>query len=238
MYLAIDTATETAGLALLREDGSLEAERSWHAGRNHTTELHPGIHDLLKQANLAPSDLTGLVVAIGPGSFTGIRIGMATAKGLSMGLNIPLVGVETLAIAAYPFIETGRTVWAVVGAGRGQVSVAAFQRHDETDGETNPIKAVDEHILLPDELCDAMAQDRSGTPLLCGEVPETLETLARERFGDGIVIPPETDRVRRAGNLALLGWRRLRHGDTDDPLTLEPLYLRPPAAVENLQRSK
>ena len=234
MYLAIDTCTETAGLALLREDGTLRAELSWHAGRNHTAELHPALQDLLRQTGLTPSDLSGIVVAIGPGSFTGIRVGMATAKGLAMGLGIPMVGVETLEVAAYPFVWSGRTVWAVVDAGRGQVSAAAFRQNDDPnddDPQHGLFKIVEERILSPEELCEAISRE-SAAALLCGELSETVEAVVRERLGNGVVIPPALHRVRRAGYLALLGWRRLRRGDADDAATLAPLYLRPPAALE------
>ena len=102
MILAIDTATQYAGLALYNQDG-IYTEESWYAGRNHTVELMPRIIRILKLANLKVAALTALAVSLGPGSFTGLRIGLATAKGLALPHKLPVVGVPTLDIVAYPF---------------------------------------------------------------------------------------------------------------------------------------
>ena len=85
MILAIDTATETASVALARPDGEIAAEITWRAGRNHTMHLHPTLRHVLMLAAIEPKDLTGIVATRGPGSFTGIRIGLATAKGPGAG---------------------------------------------------------------------------------------------------------------------------------------------------------
>ena len=85
MILAIDTATENASVALARPDGSIAAELTWRAGRNHTMHLHPTLRHVMMLAAIEPKDLTGIVATRGPGSFTGIRIGLATAKGPGAG---------------------------------------------------------------------------------------------------------------------------------------------------------
>ena len=128
MILAIDTATETASVALARPDGEIVAELTWRAGRNHTMHLHPTLRHLMMLAAIEPKDLTGIVATRGPGSFTGIRIGLATAKGLAQGLDVPIVGVPTLAVAAFGAIHLGQTVWSVVGAGRGTVLRCCLRR--------------------------------------------------------------------------------------------------------------
>ena len=227
MILAIDTATETASLALAREDGEVVATLGWRAGRNHTMELHPAIDQMLGQTRIAVTDLTGVVVTIGPGSFTGIRIGLATAKGLSLGRDIPIVGIETLAAAAIPFAWTGRIVWSVLGVGRGQLAAAAYRQAD--DGGVRKVHA--ESIVTPPELCDLIGA-HDGESLLTGEFEDDLTELMRARIGDGALIPPPAQRVRSARDAAHLGRLRLTRGDADDVVVLEPLYLRPPAAVE------
>ena len=227
MILAIDTSTETASLALTRGDGDIAAVLTWRAGRNHTMELHPAIDQLLCQAKAAPGDLTGIVVTLGPGSFTGIRIGLATAKGLALGLDIPIVGVETLAAAANAFAWTGRAVWSVVGVGRRQLGAAAYQQAD--DGGVT--KVHEESIVTPAELCDLIIASGAES-LLTGEFDDDISMMMRERVGDSLVIPPYAPRIRSAIDAAHLGHLRLMHGDADDVITLEPFYLRPPAAVE------
>ena len=85
MILAIDTATENASVALARPDGSIAAELTWRAGRNHTMHLHPTLRHVMMLAAIEPKDLTGIVATRGPGSFTGIRIGLARPKGWRRG---------------------------------------------------------------------------------------------------------------------------------------------------------
>ena len=230
MILAIDTATETASVALARPNGEIVAELTWRAGRNHTMHLHPTLRHLMMLAAIEPKDLTGIVVTRGPGSFTGIRIGLATAKGLAQGLDVPIVGVPTLAVAAFGAIHLGQTVWSVVGAGRGQYSAAAYA----ASGDGGITQLVEESIALPDELCEMMAA-RGENCILTGEFDDSLGELALERLGQALSIAPDVVRARSAANAARLALLRLNRGDADDVATLEPLYLRPPAAVERAE---
>ena len=230
MILAIDTATETASVALARPDGEIVAELTWQAGRNHTMHLHPTLRHVMMLAAIEPKDLTGIVATRGPGSFTGIRIGLATAKGLAQGLDVPIVGVPTLAVTAFGAIHLGQTVWSVVGAGRGQYSAAAYAASD--DGGI--MHLVEESIVSPEELCEMMAARRENC-ILTGEFDDSLGELALERVGQAVTIAPDVVRARSAANAARLGLLRLGHGDADDVATLEPLYLRPPAAVERAE---
>ena len=230
MILAIDTATETASVALARPDGEIVAELTWRAGRNHTMHLHPTLRHVMMLAAIEPKDLTGIVATRGPGSFTGIRIGLATAKGLAQGLDVPIVGVPTLAVAAFGTIHLGQTVWSVVGAGRGQYSAAAYA----ASGDGAATQLVGEAIVSPEELCEMMAE-RGENCVLTGEFDELLAEMATTRLGQSLTIAPDVVRARSAANAARLALLRLNRGDADDVATLEPLYLRPPAAVERAE---
>ncbi len=229
MYLAIDSTTAHAGVAAISGDGAVAAEVTWHAGRNHTAELYPAIEEVLRQGKTNREELNGVIVAVGPGSFTGIRIGMATAKGLAIGLRVPLVGVGTLEAATYAFAWGKRPVWGALDAGRGQVVVAAFEGEQITLAQGQWRRVVDEQILDPEEFCSRIGD---GEVILCGEPPEGVVELVRERLGDLVTIPSKAARIRRPGMLAELGWKRLIDGDSDDPMDLAPLYVRPPAALE------
>lgn len=128
-WLAIDSATEMAGLAL--SDGArLVAESHWRSHRRHTVELGPRLAAMLEDAALCPADLAGIAVAIGPGSYTGLRIGLSLAKGLALGADLPIVGLPTLDILADALMpahappETG--FWALLQAGRGRVVAARY----------------------------------------------------------------------------------------------------------------
>lgn len=230
MIIAIDTATETASVAIAHPEGRITAELTWKAGRNHTMHVHPTLRHVMMLAGITKDDLTGVVATRGPGSFTGIRIGLATAKGLAQGLDVPIVGVGTLATAAYGAVHLGRPVWSVVNAGRGQYAAAAYKASDEH----GVAQLVEEAILSPEELVSRITE-RGEDCVLTGEFDEALADLARDGLGEALTIAPDVVRTRTAANVARLGLLRLGRGDVDDVATLEPLYLRPPAAVERAE---
>jgi tRNA threonylcarbamoyladenosine biosynthesis protein TsaB len=128
-WLAIDTATDMASVAL-HDGAAVLAETTWTSRRHHTVELAPRIDELLRQHDLAAHDLTGLAVAIGPGSYTGLRIGLALAKGLTLATGIPIVPVPTLDILAAPLspphVSRDCPLWAVLRAGRGRLVAACY----------------------------------------------------------------------------------------------------------------
>ena len=109
MLLAIDTSTDTASLALA-EDKTVLAELTWRSKQNHTTQLLPNLNQLFKLTETNAKSLTAVIVAQGPGSFNGLRVGVSAAKGLAFSLGIPIVGVNSLEVAAYQYVETGLPV--------------------------------------------------------------------------------------------------------------------------------
>ena len=222
MELAIDTSTDIAGIALSHE-GEMIAEMTWHSGRNHTVELVPNIANLLKQAKLNPQELSAVFVARGPGKFNGLRVGMSTAKGIAFALNIPLVGVSTLEIEAYPFAFTGLPVCPVHNASRGEIATALYQQNGD-----DWCRLVDEYITTTDALCQQIKEKT----LFCGEIPSSVIQQLRQRLGNQVIIPDSTTRLRHAICLATLGWRRLIKGDCDNPASLQPLYLRQPSITQ------
>jgi tRNA threonylcarbamoyladenosine biosynthesis protein TsaB len=214
MILAIDTATQYAALALYNQSG-LQTEETWQAGRNHTTELMPRIVRILQAAQIRLSDITALAVSLGPGSFTGLRIGLAVAKGLALPHEIPLVGVPTLEVTAYPGRDRGLPVWAIAQAGRGRILTACFNWGD------------DQWQMLDDPQLTSF-QSLAGQikePALClGEIDEKGEKiLTRRSHGKARVASPAV-RLRRAGYLAEIAAHRLEAGYQADAATLEPIY--------------
>ncbi|MBN1220548.1 MAG: tRNA (adenosine(37)-N6)-threonylcarbamoyltransferase complex dimerization subunit type 1 TsaB [Anaerolineae bacterium] len=218
MILAIDTATQYAGLALYQPD-TVFAEETWFSGRNHTVELMPRIERMLKLANLKVQDLTALAVSLGPGSFTGLRIGLAAAKGMALPHKLPVVGVPTLEIVAYPFRSSSLPVWAIAQAGRGRILAACFGR---VDGDW---QVLDE----PGLTSFADLARKIDTPALCvGEIDqEATQILRRNSQHKARVVSPAA-RVRRASYLAEIAAVRLEAGVRDDPDTLAPIYLSSP----------
>ncbi|MEC8945525.1 MAG: tRNA (adenosine(37)-N6)-threonylcarbamoyltransferase complex dimerization subunit type 1 TsaB [Chloroflexota bacterium] len=236
MFLALDTATEHAGVALLNKAGHVIHEKNWLSNRNHTSELHLAIESALVESAIGINDIKGLIVTIGPGSFTGIRIGLAAAKAISISLDIPVVGISTLDVAAFPFINQRDQIISLLPAGRGEFSCAVF-RNDENDSSIlAPYKKIiEDHIITVDELF-SFIDEQKGPMIICGEITDDLEDRLVQINNTIIHIPPIPERQRRSGELARLGYRRFTQGLMDDPTKLQPVYLRKSAAEENLEK--
>jgi tRNA threonylcarbamoyl adenosine modification protein YeaZ len=197
MELAIDTSSNIVSVALSHK-GEILASLTWQTTRNHTIELLPNLVGLLQQAKVELDSIEAIIVAKGPGSFNGLRVGISTAKGLTSALNIPLLGVNTLEAEAYPFAFTGVPLRPIQKAGREEIATALYR---QKDNEWQCLEA--ENLTTVKTLCRRIKQKT----LFCGEIPAD---------------------IIRASSLAILGWRKLSRGEQDDPVTLQPLYLRPP----------
>lgn len=226
MQLAIDTSTDIASLALVR-DGRVVAELTWRCGQNHTRQLLPNLDHLLRQFELDVQAITGVIVAIGPGSFNGLRVGVSTAKGLSFSLGIPIVGIGSLETEAYQYAGTSLPICPIFNAGRGEIATAMYQQQD---GEW--LRLADEHITTVETLCSQI----TTTTLFCGKYVPDVAVQIEELCQDKAVIPSAVTGLRRAGFLAELGLKRLEAGDTDDPATLQPQYLRRPSITKAKHR--
>jgi tRNA threonylcarbamoyl adenosine modification protein YeaZ len=221
MELAIDTSTNFSSIVLSHQ-GETIAELTWHSGQSHTMELVPNILHLLNQTKQSPQSIGAIFVARGPGSFNGLRVGMSTAKGLAFALNIPLVGISTLEIEAYPFAFTKLPLCPIHNAGRGEIATALYQQNDDW------CCLAPEHITTVDALCQRI---KSKT-LFCGEIPISIVEQLQQRLGKRAIIPDPVTRLRHASYLAQLGWQRLNRGIQDNPANLQPLYLRQPPITQ------
>ena len=221
MLLAIDTATRMAGLALYDPAaGRILGEETWYSHDNHSVELMPRVARLLDTQRLAPAGLTGLVVSLGPGSFTGLRTGLSTAKGLALALDLPLVGIPTLEVTARPHMGQRLPVWAILQAGRGRICAAHYVRlrgHWRRQGE---------YLLTTVEALSDQVEDEAA--IFCGEIDRREIDVLRARLGEAALFPPPAACLRRASVLAEIGWERLERGDADDAATLQAIYLHHP----------
>jgi tRNA threonylcarbamoyladenosine biosynthesis protein TsaB len=220
MLLAIDTATDMAGLALYDEgQGRILGEETWYSVRNHTVELMPRIVRMLAQQNLSSADLTGLAVSLGPGSFTGLRIGLSVAKGLSLANGLPVAGVPTLDVEAEPHKAQRLPICALLQAGRGRFAVGHYHRYRGRWRRRGSF-----HITTLADVCSQITE----TTLFCGEIEtEHAEQIRRQLGLDALVVGPAGS-LRRAGYLAELAWARLARGDSDEVAQLSPIYLHHP----------
>jgi tRNA threonylcarbamoyladenosine biosynthesis protein TsaB len=221
MLLAIDTSTSYASIALVTSRQAV-AELNWAVGQRHSTELLQRLDALLAAHNIAPNQLERIAVALGPGSFNGVRVALATAKSLAFALGIPLHGVPTLDAIAWGQHLAAGPVWAILEAGRGQLYAARYPAPTSSAEGWAP---EDGYLLLtPDELAKRM----EVAAIVCGEWrPETRVAL-EGRVAPGVLFASPLE-IRRATWLAELALARAARGLYDEPASLEPLYLRRPA---------
>jgi len=219
MLLAIDTSNQTASIALHHQDG-LRQECTWWSEQNHTTELMPAVVSLLAKQGVAVGQLQGVAVALGPGSFNGLRVGVSAAKGLAFALSIPLVGVGTLEILAYPHILARGLIRPVLPAGRDQVSTALFRAFR---GKWTRVEQ--DHLSTLEEICDQTVR----RTVFCGQLTLPMADFLHQHLDRKALLASPAAGWRRAGFLAELAWQRLQTGDSDSPITMEPIYLRRPS---------
>ena len=226
MIVAIDSSTDTASLALA-QDGKVLAQVSWRCGHNHSVELLPRLTQLLDEAKVSLKDTSVVIVAKGPGSFNGLRVGLSTAKGLAFSLGVPIIGISSLEMEAYGHAETGLPICPIFNAGRGEIAAALYQKKDNEWRQLAP-----EHITN----VDALSNEIDEPTLFCGEYVAVIARQLKERLREKAVIAP--DWMRSAVSLIELAQPRIDAGDYDDPATLQPTYLRRPHITKPRRHQK
>lgn len=224
MILAIDTSTEMAGIALYKPGDGVLAEQSWRSGREQTTQLLPNVQRLMSLVGASVGEIQGVAVATGPGSFSGVRIGISTAKSMAYALQVPLWGVPSLDVLAYQQVAvTAAQVCAVLSMGRGRLAWALYRTRGTRWQRLTPYM----NGSAQDMAQCVMPLERNLATLFCGEVnAETAGTLSAI-LGKEVAIAPAAAAVRRAGYLAELAFQRANRGEADDPATLQAIYLQP-----------
>lgn len=231
--LAIETATTTCGVAVM-QDGGVVASAHLHVPRVHAQRLSPLVDDVLDHAGLQPDALDAVAVSMGPGSYTGLRIGVSTAKGWALATDAALVGVPTLeALAAQvaPFAAPGDVVCALLDARRDEVFAAAY-RIPPADGDAPEAAgafdpALDGHAPTDALAVDALADWLGAVPGRCWLVGDgaakSRPALDAARTAPLTALP--LDAVGpSASAVARRAWRRLDAGDTADLAAFEPFY--------------
>jgi tRNA threonylcarbamoyladenosine biosynthesis protein TsaB len=231
MLLAIDTSTAQIGLALY-DGAQVPGEFVWHSGLHHTQELAPALAELLRRTEVKIDKITVLGVALGPGSFTSLRVGLAFAKGLVLARHMPVVGIPTLDVvaAAVPLSDPSigspvpaapaqaghrRRLAAVVQAGRGRLAVGWYRAGEDGWQAEGPGT-----VMTADELAEKIHKP----VLVCGELSaDDRQRLARKFKNVTLVSPAQC--VRRPAILAELAWQKWQAGKVDAAASLAPIYL-------------
>lgn len=219
LILGVDSATQVAGVAII-DDHQLLAESFFNTRKNHSQRLLPMIANLIAGAGLELADLDGLAVAIGPGSFTGLRIGLATVKGLAHAGQKPLVGIPTLDSLAWNAWEVPGLVCPVLSARRQEVYTALYRWQEGELCRITPYQAID-----PASLVNSLQSYAMPVYFLGDGVVPYWEVW--QRMGDRARCLPLVNTWPRAAQIASLGWKRFQSGETDDLIQLKPFYLHP-----------
>ncbi|HEX6776019.1 MAG TPA: tRNA (adenosine(37)-N6)-threonylcarbamoyltransferase complex dimerization subunit type 1 TsaB [Methylomirabilota bacterium] len=223
--LAVESATLSGGAAILDGDRLL-GEITLNIAITHSERLLAAVDRLVVDCGLAPADLEGLAVSVGPGSFTGLRVGLATVKGLAMALDLPIAPVPTLdALAArLPFADA--PVCPILDARKNEVYLSLYRwRGDRMWRER-------EYLALPPELAVA---ELTAPVILLGDGIEACRPWL-DGQGDGIRITPVAQRLPAAATVAELGHALLAAGGGVGAEALVPLYLRPSEAELKARR--
>ena len=216
--LAIDTATMVSSVAVANKDRLL-AEMTVQTRLTHSETLLPHVEQALKLAGVEKAALEGVAVSLGPGSFTGLRIGLAAAKAIAYGLDIPIFGIPTTEALAWHYPVPGVAVVPFIDAQKGNVYSAVYQWQDDGFEEISPVQVYTMEEAL--ELCGAQPVH----VLAVGDM--AVKRLAgREDLPSNVQVPPPHVVMPRAANVAMAGLKRLAAGQEDSVMNLEPVYIR------------
>jgi tRNA threonylcarbamoyladenosine biosynthesis protein TsaB len=214
MILAIDASTSWLSLALYEESEVL-FERTWKTQRRHTVELAPAVEKALQDCSLTFEQIHALAVALGPGSFTSLRIGLVFVKGLALAYHLPVIGIPTLDILAYSQPIRDLPLICALQAGRGKLAVASYKNMDNLWICDTPVQVMTAK--------DLVFQINSPT-LVSGEfTEEDRRTLSRK--WKSVILASPANCVRRPACLAEIAMQRWKTGKIDDPATMTPIYL-------------
>jgi tRNA threonylcarbamoyladenosine biosynthesis protein TsaB len=221
--LAIETATAWGSVAVVAPEGVL-GERRAHVPGGHLEWVIPAVDEVLTAARLTPSAVDALAVSIGPGGFSGLRIGLATAAAWAHALGRPLVALSTLEVIAAGVPGAG-LVLAALDARRGEVAAALFRR----DGQVRRIAG--DLLLAPGDLGSRLGP-LAEPVVVAGDALAVHRAALLEALGLGASIAPEELWWPRAAGVGRLGLARLLRGERDDPVGLTPRYARRAVARE------
>ena len=226
--IAIETSGRHGSLAVLSgvaDDAQLQCEAVLSGEQRTAQSLAPALRDLLAEVNWPPATIGMVAVAIGPGSFTGLRIGVTTAKAFAYAVGAEIIGVNTLDVLASQIGQSPSLLWAIMDAQRQELFVAKF----ESSGGGGTTKSKETAIIPQDEwLASLQSGDRVTGPALRRLLP---------RLPDRVFATPEEYWQPMAAAVGKLAWQLYQAGQRDDVWKLAPAYYRPSAAEEKRARA-
>lgn len=214
--LTVDTSTSCSSVAISRGD-SLEAEIVLNISRHHTETLMVSIDHLLKSTALTLADIDFFAIVLGPGSFTGLRVGVATVKGLALATGRPVVGISSLRMLAMQLPFCRHPVCAMLDARKKEVYAGFFDCHAALPGLLH-----EEVVSRPEKILAEI----ETTAVFIGSGAETYRDRIVELLGDRAFVVPAVMNAPRASSAAILAWHDFTQGKTLAPDKLLPRYIR------------
>ncbi len=216
--LGIETSMYAGSIAV-SEDEKVLGEYYFNTGPSHSEKLMPSIQWLLTELSIDKTALEAVAVSLGPGSFTSLRIGLASAKGLSYALGIPIIGISTLELMANNVPFAPFRICPLIDARRGEVFAAFFESRD------GRVVRISEDMVLSAENLAGKIKERT---VFVGEGALLYSDFLEDIMGaDGYAaLCPEALNYPRAGVLSSMGYSKIKEGGGDDPHTLSPHYMR------------
>ncbi len=249
LLLALDASSRQASVALCDEH-TLYGEYTWQIGNNHSVELLDRVHLLIAERGNNMQVIDGVAVATGPGSFNGVRVAVAAAKAFAFALQKPLVGVSTLEIIAAQQRQWRGPVCSILEAGRSDLYAACYIFDElNNNGEiTYHVRQLSDYLILPPQRLASYLKEHVnvwvGEPgerqlppfLFCGELSEAARQVLYAQMPGRSLFVSNLQATRHASLLAQLALQRLYEGRVDDPMLLEPLYLRRPSITTSTRK--
>ena len=230
--LAFDTSGKTVTAALAGEDTIL-CEASVNNAQNHSVTLMPMIKQLLDSVNMPASELTHIACASGPGSFTGLRIGAATAKALAYAMDIPIIAVPTLDSLAYNVFDSYSIIVPIMDARQRQVYTAYYQRNP-TNGDL--IRLSDYMAKDISDVLKELIEFNKSIIFLGDGTPVYKDAIKNNNLGIKFIFAPLPALLQRAASVACLALKLAREGKTTDSKSFTPFYLRKSQAERGRDR--
>lgn len=217
--LGIDTSTRICSLGLVREKEILIEYNLNGLKKKHSSILIPAIKDMLETVDLRIKEIEGIAISIGPGSFTGLRIGLGVAKGLSYACSLPLLGIPTLDVLAYSLKGIPYLICPILESKKNEIYSALFRGGDNFN-KILEYKCEDIYTLL------ARIGPLKEKIIFLGEGVKNYQEIIEKKMGSNALFTGSQLFFPRGVNVAFLGMEKLKKGRKDDIATLSPLYLR------------
>jgi tRNA threonylcarbamoyladenosine biosynthesis protein TsaB len=213
MLLAVDTSTAQVGLAVY-EGAQVIGEYAWRSSQRHTVELAPAVSELLARCGLTMENIRALAVALGPGSFTSLRVGLSLVKGFALARQLPVIGIPTLDILAAAQPTSRLPLIVAIQAGRSRLAAGWYKR-----SKGNWQAKGTARVMTVDALLDEVQRP----VIVCAELTAKERQALAGKAEIQLASPAQS--IRRPAILAELAWRRWQDGDIDEAAALAPIYL-------------